>query len=245
MGWHCKSCGDLGDDRPLHGSDDQWHCPRWDCDATCSWIESERVKRSRRKLTVEEKNRLSFEKAAARRKDRAETKKSTAHGRQVLANMVARRTRETTSKGNGGAVKDKAKSEAAKRAAVTRRGICATCGVEKYILRNEPPTCTACYKASPEYNPKPRTSRKKKEVSIADELTREVQAIEKCDRALDGLGPEAIERVLRWVAHRYRPELTMLRPNEARLLEQRLSRQAEPRLPGPGHGTSTEEAISA
>lgn len=230
MGWSCEHCGDLGTDQPFQGDDEKLYCPKLDCPEDAGglvvWVEEvpeDEKAKSGRSWTGDSHGVLFRDDDGKKKKTRTADEKraddrEVYRARKILADMDKR----TTARKRGRVVKkrrtrvsekNEAKSEAARKAAKDRIGTCSTCGQEKYILRKEPPTCTACYKASPDYKPKPKKPRKKPrkkkpaEAEAPDKIGLEVRAIEACARALEGLDPDQIERVLRWVAHKHRPDL--------------------------------------
>ena len=156
--WTCPKCGPVFD--PPFGEDERFHCSGLRCDRVVSLLSTE----ERRGLGPAPKPRPTKTKTAC---DRAEIER----GRKILA-RVNRRAREIKARREGKTVarkktkkktaakktkKKRGPSDAARaKAAEGRDGTCSKCGGEKWLLRKDPPTCTACVKAE---GPKKRRRR--------------------------------------------------------------------------------------
>jgi len=247
--WNCPKCGPVKD--ALYGEDAEFHCSSLDCDRVVRILTREELRGGEKwtaRSTLSQGEKAKRAKAARiENAEKARAAKADAdRGRKILAGMRARNKRRgrarpakaaaaepgsTASKGTGGNGVGK---KTAKKS--SRVGRCRWCDEDKWLLKNDPPSCPACWharndrdrpankkarkrRAKPEASPPKRRKRRAKPeaVEVVDEIEREGAAIVSCGRALEGLSRDAMERVLWNVAHRFREDLG-INPAGPRLL---------------------------
>lgn len=210
LNWTCPACGPIEDALP--GDPGEFHCSGLECDERVEMIPlCERPKTAMKKAYPDQKK-------GRPPKSKAENeRRAIAEGREILERMNNRAK---------GKPKPKKESDVAK----SRHGKCSTCEQDKWLLRADPPTCAKCYRAvnppqrkkkvevevrptkvkeakpEPTVESKPKKKRKKrrpnkKKVQV-DDLRLECGAIENVSRGLEGLNPQAVERVLTYVLTR-------------------------------------------
>lgn len=205
LNWTCPACGPIKDALP--GAPGEFHCSGLDCDERVEMIPLCARPKPMRKQAYPEAKKGRPPKSKAENERRA-----TEEGRAILARMNNRQ--------KGQPPKPKKESDVAK----SRNGKCSTCDQDKWLLRADPPTCAGCYRAvnppkrkkanakkkikleSVRVEPvkkkrKKRRPNKKKEEQV-DDLRLECDAIENVSRSLDGLSPQAVERVLTYALTR-------------------------------------------
>lgn len=216
----CPSCGPIKG--ALYGDDELFHCDREGCDAVVRVL----TERERSGAPVQRFADGAFENPEKPKvkPDPKAIREDARRSREILARMAEREALRKRPSMKGSSIRSKkpkptersesmgVETKVAKHlTSAARRGTCGECGNERWLLSKEPPRCSSCHrqKAVTEGRPyKPRSPRKGKPPKgstalVVDDLAREVQAIEQAARALDGLGPEAAGRVLRYVADRY------------------------------------------